>query len=240
MKNTDEIISHTSNRNYPIPDTPWKYSQEWHKILLLHWKVPVSFIEPLLPDGLEVDTYNGNAWISMVPLSVKKHHYRGFPVLPFVSSFHEVNLRTYVKKGNTSGIYMFSIETEKLSTVLMAKCTDGLPYVKSIIERTPNRYLSENNDKQYSLDLNYIVKNTIEHKSGIDYWLTERHALYQSQNGILYRYDIHHKEWELKEVQLNYKYIYYQTDDFQWPKCAPDKVHYCKKINVLVWPRIQE
>jgi len=238
MTNTDEIIKYTSNRNYPIPETPWKYYQEWHKVLLLHWKVPVSFLEALLPEGIHPDLYDGNAWISLLPLTVKKHQFKGFPAWPFISNFHEVNLRTYVTHGDIAGVYILSIETDKLTSVLMGRCMEGLPYIKSTIERTPNRYLSENINKQYSLDLSYIVKDSLNHKSGIDYWLTERHALYESRDGKLYCYNIHHKEWELKEVQLNYKYIYYQTEEFQWPKCPPDKIHYCKKLNVLVWPRV--
>ncbi|HEU0137817.1 MAG TPA: DUF2071 domain-containing protein, partial [Flavobacterium sp.] len=114
MDKTAAITEDTSNRNYPLPVGPWKYYQEWHQVLFLHWKIDAAELLPYLPPGLEIDMHEGQAWISLVPFSVRKMKLRGLPVLPYFSEFEEINLRTYVIKDNVPGIYMFSIETNKL------------------------------------------------------------------------------------------------------------------------------
>jgi uncharacterized protein YqjF (DUF2071 family) len=112
MDKTESILQSTSHRQYPLPEKPWKQYQEWHRNLMLHWKIESSLIKGLLPDGLKLDNYEDGAWISIIAFTVKKLHPRFFPPMSFFSDFHEVNLRTYVIRDGIPGIYFFSIEAQ--------------------------------------------------------------------------------------------------------------------------------
>jgi uncharacterized protein YqjF (DUF2071 family) len=131
MNASNEILKSTGNRYFPLPDQPWKYFQQWDNTLFLHWKCSVSALRQYVPPSLEIDTVEGNAWVSLVVFSVKKLRMNGLPWLPYVSKFEEINLRTYVVKDGIRGIYMFSLETNKFLTVLMTRIFIGLPYILS-------------------------------------------------------------------------------------------------------------
>lgn len=139
MTNVNDILAYTANRQYPLPEKKWKYYQEWHNTLFFHWKVPKNLIENYIPDGLELDLHNDIAWISLVAFEVKNMTLRNVPPLPYISNFHEINIRTYVIKDGIPGIYLFSIETDKFIEVLLTRIFIGLPYKKSKINRTTNR-----------------------------------------------------------------------------------------------------
>lgn len=140
MTKTDYILTQTSNRQYALPDRKWKYFQEWHDTLFLNWKVPKVLLEKHIPKELELDTFDNMAWVSLVAFEVKKMRPRNLPAIPYVSNFHEINVRTYVIKNGIPGIYMFSIETNKFIEVLLTRFFIGLPYQKSNIIELKQHY----------------------------------------------------------------------------------------------------
>lgn len=234
--NAQNILSDTSQRTYPIPPSEWKYYQQWHNTVFLHWAAPAEKIREMLPPGLEADTFNGYAWISLVAFEVKKMTVHSLPPIPYISNFREINVRTYVTHNGIEGIYMFSIETDKLIEVLLTRTFIGLPYKKSEINKTPNRFQSVNKQNNYRLNLSYKPIGWAAKKTELDYWLTERHALYNYHNNTLYRHDIHHKEWKLSEVAIFIFDLNYQLNTMSLP-ANPDKTHFCEKIEVLLWSR---
>src|SRR5690606_5058980 len=121
MSKIDDILASTNNRQYPIPEKKWKYFQEWHDTIFLHWEIPVHFLQEHIPEKIELDTFNNMAWVSLVAFEVKNMRLRNLPSLPYVSNFLEINLRTYVIKDGKPGIYMFSIETDKFIEVLLTR-----------------------------------------------------------------------------------------------------------------------
>lgn len=237
MDKINHILSQTSNREYPLPKKKWSYFQQWHQTVFLHWEVPVYFLEEYIPKGIELDTYRNMAWISLVAFEVKNMRLRNLPPFPFISDFHEINLRTYVIKDDKPGIYMFSIETNKLAEVLLTRLFIGLPYRKSKIKRTANRLLSANKMKKQSLDVTIGKIKPLKEKSTLDYWLTERHALYENCSDKLYRFDIHHKEWDLQELDVTINDICYNAGKYN-VSTFPDKIQYAEKIDVLLWTKV--
>lgn len=232
----NNILNSTSHRQYPLPEKPWKQYQQWHENLFMHWKVPALSVEPFLPEGLTLDLFKGQAWISIIAFSVKKLRPRFLPPLPLVSDFHEVNFRTYVIKDGIPGIYFLSIEAQKLLPVILARLLIGLPYIKSDIHRTANRYRSCNAKRKLQLKADYIVGPTITIRSELDHWLTERHALYQQNGKKLHRLDVHHKPWPLQEVKIDLRISGY-TLIGNPAATLPDSTHYAEQLNVLVWGR---
>ncbi|MBW3624092.1 MAG: DUF2071 domain-containing protein, partial [Armatimonadetes bacterium] len=109
MKITDKF----DHRPWPLPEGPWLMEQKWNRVLFIHWPTHPGRIEPLLPDGLELETYDGSAWLSIVALDVANAHLRSVPAIPFASSFLQLNLRTCVRVEQKPGIYLFSADVSQ-------------------------------------------------------------------------------------------------------------------------------
>src|SRR6476469_4888221 len=91
------ILSQTAHRPWPLPSTPWYMVQQWSDLLFAHWAFDPDVIRPLVPKELELDLYDGKAWIGLTPFRMTDIHLRSLPPLPGASQFLEMNLRTYVR-----------------------------------------------------------------------------------------------------------------------------------------------
>lgn len=234
MSKTDQILASTGNRQYPLPEKKWKYFQQWNDTIFFHWEVPVYFLQEHIPKEIELDTFNNMAWVSLVAFEVKNMRLRNMPSLPYISNFQEINLRTYVIKDGKPGIYMFSIETDKLIEVLLTRAFIGLPYKKSKIKRTPKKIVSQNKNLNQQLDITIGKARPIAEKTNLDFWLTERHCLYEICNNRICRFDIHHKQWELKNLSVSINDILYHAGKYNL-SIFPDKAQYSKKLDVILW-----
>jgi len=237
MATIKEILSSTENRQYPLPSRKWKYYQEWHYTVFFHWEVPVYFLEKYIPKGLKLDTYTSMAWVSLVSFEIQNMRLRYLPAMPYISNFEEINIRTYVIKDGIPGIYLFSIETNKLIEVLISRLLIGLPYEKAEIERSGNHLVSQNVKKNHLLDIK-IGQTAPLQKNDLDLWLTERHSLYEICNGKICRFDIHHKEWDLQDLDTTIQDLWYEAGNFII-NMYPDKIHYAEKTQVLLWGKVE-
>lgn len=102
--------------------------QTWNDVLFAHWPVDVSILRALVPSVLELDTYNGQAWISMLPFMLTNLRARYLPAIPGARAFPELNLRTYVTYKGKPGIYFFSLDADHRLAVLGARTFFHLPY----------------------------------------------------------------------------------------------------------------
>ena len=236
MSRIADILNTTAHRTYPMPEKPWKQYQQWHENLLMHWKVPLSALVAFVPKGLTIDTFNEQAWVSIIAFSIKKLRPRFLPSWSPVSDFHEVNFRTYVMRDGIPGIYFLSIEASKLLPVLLARFFIGLPYIKSDISRTAGTYCSKNTSRNLELKAAYDLRGSLEPKSTLSYWLTERHALFQENGKKLHRVDIHHKPWPLRHMDITAQINGYPLIG-NLTTTEPDLFHYAEKLDVVVWGR---
>ena len=100
----------------------------WERLTFLHWRYDVDEVQRLVPDGLAVETYDGSAWVGLVPFYIRVSLPRT-PSVPWASRFCETNVRTYVRDGNgNSGIWFFSLDAERLGAVIAARSTFHLRY----------------------------------------------------------------------------------------------------------------
>ncbi|HEX4143990.1 MAG TPA: DUF2071 domain-containing protein [Pirellulales bacterium] len=96
--------------------------QSWHDLLFVHWRVPADDCQRLLPSGLTVDTWQGDAWIGLVAFHMSGVRPRWSPAIPYLSRFAETNVRTYVRCGaHEPGVWFFSLEAARLPAVLAAR-----------------------------------------------------------------------------------------------------------------------
>ena len=88
---------------------PWVMEQEWQDVYFLHWPILAEDLQDYVPQELEIDTFDGMAWIGVVYFQMKQMSFRFIPPIPGTSSFLELNVRTYVKYKGKSGVYFFNI-----------------------------------------------------------------------------------------------------------------------------------
>lgn len=234
MSAIKEILSSTENRQYPLPQKMWKYFQEWHNTIFFHWKVPAGFLEDYIPKELILDQLDNCAWVSLVAFEVKNMRPRYLPAFPYISCFQEINLRTYVIKDGIPGIYMLSIETDKLIEVFLTRFLIGLPYHKSSIKRSAGRLCSTNKHLNHLLDIEIGQRTPILKKVPLYFWLTERHCLYEYCGKNICRFNIHHKQWKLENAEITINDLFYKAGTYNLIN-SPDIIHYSDKIEVLLW-----
>lgn len=61
--------------------------QTWNDVLFAHWPVDPSILRDKVPSVLELDTYNGMAWISVLPFMLMDLRARFLPPIPGAHSF---------------------------------------------------------------------------------------------------------------------------------------------------------
>lgn len=105
-----EIVDEQAHRPWPMPDGPWIMTQSWHDLLFAHWPVDRRALEAKLPPMLQLDLFEGQAWLGITPFHLTNVAPRGVPALPLVSAFPELNVRAYVRIGDKPGVYFFSLD----------------------------------------------------------------------------------------------------------------------------------
>jgi uncharacterized protein YqjF (DUF2071 family) len=234
------------HRPWPLPNRPWMMKQTWNDLLFAHWPIPLETLRPLIPLSLPIDTFDGMAWIAVVPFWMSGVRPRGIPPIPYFSKFAEINLRTYVTIGGKPGVYFFSLDANRRLAVEAARLGFHLPYFRADIQllqskegivhyhslRTDSRALPGEFRASYqaSSDVFQSVPGTIEH------WLTERYCLYSlDRKGHIYRGEINHMQWPLQlakaDIQMN---TLTSSFGIQLPNCNPI-LHFAKKLDVQIW-----
>lgn len=200
-----------SERPWPPPDRPWSQAQSWVDVAFLHWRVEHRELQRLVPESVELQTFDGSAWIGIVPFLLTGLRVRGLPPLPGVSTFPELNVRTYVTHDAKPGVWFFSLDAGSTLAVEAAKRFYKLPYVRARM-----RYEREADEVQYesaragaAFSASYRGAGDLFHAvpGSLEEFLVERYCLYTEDGGRLYCADVHHPPWELQRgvarVDLN-------------------------------------
>jgi len=186
--------------------------QRWRDLAFLHWRVDAAAIAELLPEGLEVDTWEGQAWVGVVPFAMLDVSPWWSPSVPGISNFLELNVRTYVHRaGRAPGVWFFSLDAAKAIAVLLARTGWDLPYhfagMELAREGDEVRYAST---RRYpgptpaTLELRYRIGEAIgEAEPGtFEHFLAERYVLY-AQGGKGMRIGrVHHHPYPLHRAEV--------------------------------------
>ncbi|MBX7245585.1 MAG: DUF2071 domain-containing protein [Candidatus Sumerlaeaceae bacterium] len=201
-------FSETTHRPWPMPAGRWVMAQVWHDLLFAHWPVAPDLVRQRIPPPLELDTFDGMAWVGVVPFRMSGVRVRGTPAFPGVSAFPELNVRTYVRHGARAGVWFFSLDAASFLAVQTARAWFHLPYFRATMrcdaEGDNIRYLSRRTHKGAApADLmgTYGPTGPVEFaKPGtLEHWLTERYSLYTFGNDDrLLCGEIHHVPWPLQ------------------------------------------
>ena len=229
-----KILNHKEHRPWKLPNQNWKFYQEWNNAIFLHFKVDLEELKKHVPKELEIDLFQGESWVSVVAFTMEKIRPKNIPAFSPISNFHEINIRTYVKKNNKTGVYFLSIEGGTKLSCKIAKYISDLPYRYSLIERSSKHYSSINLKFKDELCFEFEIGKQIEKKSELDNWLTERYALFQETDNYINEYEIHHLPWLVNDVEVkSLKCFYPRFKNLLNNK--PDKMQYSKGVKVIAW-----
>ncbi len=232
------------HRPWPLPKRRWTWRQEWRDLLFAHWPVKASTLRPLIPEALELDEFDGTAWIGVVPFRMEGVMRRPLPNLPWVSAFPEINVRTYVTHGGKPGVWFFSLDASNPLAVWAARRFFHLPYKHASIDFHGDgeefRVRSRRREKGDAsrLEIRYRPTTDVElAKPGtIEHFLTERYCLYAaSRRGRLYRAEVHHVPWPLQRAEAEVG----ENGVLEWAVSGvggePSFLHFSTGVEVVVW-----
>jgi uncharacterized protein len=237
-------MQEVAHRPWPVPAGPWVMAQSWHDLLFAHWPVDVAVMRPLLPPQLQVDTFEGSAWCAVVPFRMTGVRLRGTPVLPWLSAFPELNVRTYVTCDGKPGVWFFSLDAGNALAVAIARAWFHLPYFRArmiCVEREGwIHYQSERTHRgppSGSLEGRYrpIGRVFFAQNGTLEYFLTERYCLYTTdERGGIIRGEIHHPPWPLQraEAELAHNSM---AESLGIALVLRPLLHFARRQDVLVW-----
>lgn len=174
----------------------WIISQQWRNVLFLHYEVNPEELQKLVP--YPIDLHDGKGVVSIVPFVMKRIRFPFLPSVPGLSKLYELNLRTYVRINNKPAVYFFTLDSNHLFAVLIARLGFSLPYrYKSMeISKTKN-YRFQSVD----LSIEAQVGNEIA-EDEFQQWATERYALITKRFGNDMWGVVEHKKWNLQTAKL--------------------------------------
>lgn len=236
------LLQQIEHRPYSVPDRPWIMYQRWEHLLFAHWPLPPDAIRPFVPDGLTIDTYDGQAWVSVVPFSMHAIHPRYLPPVPWLSTFLELNVRTYVTRDGKPGVWFTSLDAANPLGVWLGRNVYNLPYFNATMQLNQDGDITHYTSKRTHRGVTpgeFVgryrpISEALRAERGtLDHFLVERYCLYAQDNqGNFYRGEIHHAPWSVQQAEATLETN--TVAPFELPPIEP-KLHYARRIEVLVW-----
>ena len=222
--------------------------QRWSELLFLHWPVPVEVLRPLVPDELEIDTFDGAAYVGLVPFTMSGVRYAWAPPIPGTSRFHETNVRTYVHRhGRDPGVWFFSLDAANALAVKAARWFWSLPYHYASIRLTqaPDGSTAYRSERLWpaptpaGCDLSYTPEGAPRHAAPgtRDHFLVERYVLYTRHQGRLVSGRVHHAPYPLQQARVHrLEESLLAAAGLPRPEGEAPLVHFAREVRVRIFP----
>jgi uncharacterized protein YqjF (DUF2071 family) len=220
--------------------------QWWGKLLFMHWAIDAERLRPLIPKRLTIDTFEGVAWIGVVPFTMWGIRPSFTPPVPGTSAFHELNVRTYVHYEGVPGVWFFSLDANSALAVWGARTFVHLPYFNARISLEQQAdtisYSSTRTHRNASpaeFEATWKIGERIQttEPGSLEFFLTERYCLYAARGDEkLYRLRIFHPPWPLREASLSsFHSTMIEAQGLPTPAGEP-LLHYAEELKVDIWP----
>ncbi len=234
--------------------------QQWRDLLFLHWEVPATLLQSLIPDELTLDTFEGKAYIGLVPFTMRNVRPIWAPSVPPLSNFHETNVRTYVHyKGRDPGVWFFSLDAANPIAVQIARLWFKLPYyyARMRLEKREEKEKRRKGEEETQSTVEYATERLwpapvpaachvdwtpeagVRHAEPdtLEHFLIERYILYAYRNGSLYSGQVHHPTYPVQNATLKYleESLIAQAGIIR-PDTPPPLVHYSAGVDVDIFP----
>lgn len=181
--------------------------QQWRSLLFLHWAVPLETLRKLVPSSLEIDTYDGVAYVGIVPFSMLGVRPRWWPAA-WAFDFLETNLRTYVVRDGQPGVYFFSLDAANRLAVWAAKQFWGLPYYHAQMSLARSGNEVHYQTTRFGTGTRHHVRYRIgpslkpSHPESREYFFLERYLLFVERHGTLYSGQVHHSPYPAQAAEV--------------------------------------
>ena len=191
------------------PKGPNDGTQSWRSLLFSHWEIPVSSLRSRLPDGLEIDTYDGRAFIAVVPFKMRNIRPRWLPH-SFAIDFLEINVRTYVLYNGKPGVYFFSLDANSRLAVWAARTSWSLPYRYSQLCATQAAPLNVYDCERPRGNVRHRVSFRVDKQIGtclpgtLEHFLLERYLMFLEHKGRIYSGQVHHSPYPVFTAAIDF------------------------------------
>jgi len=234
------------------PDQPVLLHQNWHHLLFLHWEVSPKELQALVPPQLTIDTFDGKAYVGLVPFTLSGVRPVMMPPLPWVSNFFEINVRTYVHlDGRDPGVWFFSLDASSGIAVTAARAAYKLPYFDAEIDVSVSDdplpvigFDTRRTDTRGTLPANAHIRyrpleGAVTHAApgSLEHFLVERYILYSvDSDHRLHRARVHHQPYPVQRAD-----VLGLEETLIWAAGIRraeelDLRHYAREVNVKVYP----
>lgn len=224
----------------------------WSELLFIHWRVPIAVLQPLVPAELTIDTFDGSAWIGLVPFRMSGVRPWWSPPVWGISQFPETNVRTYVHfQGRDPGVWFFSLEAANWLAVQMARRGWGLNYqwAKMSVAREGQRRIYKSHRIGSGVVCNVeadvgepfpggcdYLETKIANPGTLEHFLVERYFLYARQRVHLYQGQVHHRPYPLYTAQVARIEQHLLASHGIGSVSEPEHVLFSPQVNVEVFP----
>jgi len=217
----------------------------WHELLFMHWPIKSETLSTFIPQRLTIDTFDGTAWIGVVPFQMSGTRLRLTPAVPWLSNFPELNVRTYVIAEGKPGVWFFSLDAANPLAVRGARYTFHLPYFDArmacLRHRDAVEYESVRTHRAAqpaAFAAHYRSTGPVYRSApgSLEAWLTERYCLYAAnRRGRVWRGEIHHARWPLQPAEAE---VARNTMTDQLGLILPQTqplLHFATRLDVVAW-----
>jgi uncharacterized protein len=238
------IIGSSLDKNSPNMQRPQKKSdgtQKWMDLLFCHWSVSIDKLRRLVPTDLEIDTFNGQAYVGLVPFKMREicpwwlPRWMGF-------NFYETNVRTYVKHNDEPGVYFFSLDASSRLAVLAARWGWNLPYYFARMTASNHEgklsYTSRRPASNFECNVLFEPARFLgpSEEGTLEHFLLERYVLFTELRGRILRGQVHHQPYEVYEANvLHLEDSLLAAAGIEVQSQRPSVNHYCLGVDVEVF-----
>jgi uncharacterized protein YqjF (DUF2071 family) len=213
-------------------------AQTWEELLFAHWPLPVAELRGHVPPELELDTFDGVAYLGITPFRITNLRLRGLLPVPVISAFIELNCRTYVSHGGEKpGIWFFSLDASSRLAVEAARRVYRLPYFQARMTGPPAfTCVRAGSSREHAWKSSYRPrgKPAPAQPETLEHFLAERYCLYTFADGRLWRAEIHHPPWPLQDATAAIDLNTMPPDGLEVE--GDPQLMYSAVQDVVIWP----
>jgi uncharacterized protein YqjF (DUF2071 family) len=220
--------------------------QTWQDLLFAHWPMPAEALRGRIPAPLTLDTFEGRAWLGIVPFRMADVRPRGLPPIPTARTFPELNVRTYVTCDGKPGVWFFSLDAASRLAVRTARLAFHLPYFDANMraETSADGRVAYRSRRVHAgappceLVASYAPTGPVftARAGSLEEWLTARYCLYSSDRaGHLYRGEIQHVPWPLQPANaVIERNTLASLQGLSLPEVLP-LLHFARTLDMICW-----
>lgn len=243
----DELLQKIDHRPWPPPEEPWVQKEAWCNILFAHWRVAPEALGPLVPAQLELDLWDGSAWVGITPFCMTDVRPRGLPPVPGFSTFPQVDLRTYVRHAGRPGVFYIELQAPSELAVWGARTFYHMAYSSCEVhgeidgDRITVRSRRESEGEPVLWNsTHWPASGEFEPRPGtIEEFLIDRWTMFTvDTKQKLHRVEIHRLPWPITAAEVEIRSNTLARAHGLDLEAKPESLYCSRGVETLIWPPV--